>query len=83
MAMAAAADSKYTLEVLDDLTSGDVPILLVWGEDDEFQPVRHAARFAADAHVSAFERIRAARHIPTVDAPDAVAQAIVDFLRAG
>ena len=41
-AMAGAADARYTLEPLDRLRERSLPTLLVWGEDDEFQPIDYA-----------------------------------------
>ncbi|WP_205834921.1 hypothetical protein [Crystallibacter degradans] len=43
IAMAAAADSKYTLGLLPALKASIVPTRLVWGRDDEFQTVSYAS----------------------------------------
>jgi pimeloyl-ACP methyl ester carboxylesterase len=42
LALAAAADNRYTMELLPALRCARIPKLLVWGEDDEFQTVDHS-----------------------------------------
>ena len=48
LALAGAADNRYTLELLPRLRESTTPKLLVWGEDDPFQTVDYAERFAAE-----------------------------------
>jgi pimeloyl-ACP methyl ester carboxylesterase len=48
MALAGAADSRYTLDLVPALRRSERPKLLVWGEDDGFQDVAYAERFAAE-----------------------------------
>lgn len=79
IAMAAAADPRYTLEVVDHLRELAPPTLLVWGQDDEFQPVEYAGRFAGEIPGAELVTVEAARHIPTEDNPDRVADAIRTF----
>jgi pimeloyl-ACP methyl ester carboxylesterase len=79
MTLAGAADSRYTLELVDGLRSSTVPKLLVWGEDDEFQPVTYAERFASEMADCRLVRIPGAGHIPMENAPEAVAPALADF----
>ncbi|MFC7304171.1 alpha/beta fold hydrolase [Streptomyces monticola] len=82
MALAGAADSTYTRELLPALRASTVPKLLVWGEDDTFQPVSFAERFATEIPATALVRIRDAGHIPMENAPDAVADALAAFFTA-
>lgn len=82
MALAGAADSKYTLELLPALRASTVPKLLVWGEDDTFQPVTYAERFAAEIPDTTLVRVPEAGHIPMENDPDAVADALVTFFTA-
>jgi len=42
--MAGAADARYTLALIQRLRERALPTLLIWGEDDAFQPVRFAER---------------------------------------
>jgi pimeloyl-ACP methyl ester carboxylesterase len=82
MALAGAADSRYTLELLDALRADRRPKLLVWGEDDTFQPVDYAERFAANVPETALIRVPAAGHIPMENDPGEVAASLGDFFLA-
>ena len=79
MHLAGAADSRYTLELMDDLRRSDVPKLLVWGEDDEFQPVTYAERLVAEVPRTQLVRVAGAGHIPMENDPDGVAAALGGF----
>lgn len=79
MALAGAADSRYTGELVDALRDSQTPKLLVWGEDDTFQLVSHAERFAAEMPRSTLVRISDAGHIPMENDPVAVADALSAF----
>ena len=79
LALAGAADNRYTLELLPRLRKSTTPKLLVWGEDDPFQTVDYAERFAAEIPGTKLVRIPAAGHIPMENDPAAVARALADF----
>jgi pimeloyl-ACP methyl ester carboxylesterase len=78
-AMAAAADPSYTLDLVPALARRAVPTRLVWGRDDAFQEVEHARRYVAEIPGSDLVEV-AGRHIPTEDAPEAVAAAMLAHL---
>lgn len=80
MRLAGAADSRFTLELVPALRESPVPKLLIWGEDDTFQRIEYAERFAAEIPHTRLVRIPDAGHIPMENAPDAVAGSLVDFL---
>jgi pimeloyl-ACP methyl ester carboxylesterase len=80
LAMAAAADSRYTLDLVPALQRSATPTLLVWGEDDGFEKVEYAERYASEVPRSTLVRIPGADHIPTENAPDRISRALVDFL---
>lgn len=82
MAMAGAADSRYTLDLVPALQRSTTPKLLVWGEDDGFQKVGFAERFASEIPRTTLMRIPDAGHIPTENAPDQVARGLIDFFTA-
>jgi pimeloyl-ACP methyl ester carboxylesterase len=82
MAIAGAADSRYTLELLDRLRADRHPKLLIWGEDDTFQRVHYAERFAAEIPETRLIRIASAGHIPMENAPATVAGALTEFFQA-
>lgn len=82
MALAGAADSRYTGELVDALRDSRRPKLLVWGEDDTFQAVSYAKRFAAEMPRSTLVRIPGAGHIPMENDHIAVADALSAFFTA-
>lgn len=82
MAMAGAADSRYTLDLVPALQKSTVPKLLIWGEDDGFQKVEYAERFASEIPHTTLVRIPDAGHIPTENAPGRIARALTDFFTA-
>lgn len=82
MSIAAAADSRYTLELVDALRADTHPKLLVWGEDDGFQQIHHAERFAGEIPRSTLVRVPGAGHIPMENDPGRVADALGAFFPA-
>ncbi|NKX56375.1 alpha/beta fold hydrolase [Arthrobacter mobilis] len=81
MAMAAAADQRYTLELLPALKAAAVPTRLIWGRDDEFQKIGFARRYVEEIPGSDLIEV-AGKHIPTEDSPDDVTAAILEHLRS-
>ncbi|MFC7403944.1 alpha/beta fold hydrolase [Georgenia alba] len=79
MALAGAADSRYTLELVPALQRSVTPKLLIWGEDDLHEKVEYAERFAAEVPNTALLRISHADHIPTENNPDEVGRALAAF----
>jgi pimeloyl-ACP methyl ester carboxylesterase len=79
LALAGAADNRYTVELLSGLRQSSTPKLLVWGEDDVFQTIDYAERFAAEVPSTKLVRIRSAGHIPMENDPRAVAGALAEF----
>jgi pimeloyl-ACP methyl ester carboxylesterase len=79
LALAGAADNRYTMELLPRLHASQTPKLLVWGEDDSFQLVEHAERFAKEIPNTQLVRIPKAGHIPMENDAVAVARALAGF----
>lgn len=80
LAMARAAASRYTLDLVPALRrSTTTPKLLIWGEDDGFEKVEYAEKFASEIPQTTLIRIPEARHIPTENAPDQIARALLRF----
>jgi pimeloyl-ACP methyl ester carboxylesterase len=75
LALAGAADCRYT----EQLEPSPVPTLLVWGEDDTFQPVSYAERYVAEVPNAELVRIPGAGHIPMENDPQAVGDALGRF----
>jgi haloalkane dehalogenase len=63
-----------------DLASLDVPVLLVWGEDDAFAPVAGAHRFERELPAAELVVVEGARHFVWDDAPEECAAALTGFL---
>ncbi|WP_326808135.1 alpha/beta hydrolase [Streptomyces sp. NBC_01775] len=82
MAMAGAADSRYTLELVPALRRSTTPKLLIWGEDDPFETVEYAERFTSEIPRTTLIRIPDAGHIPTENAPGRIARALVGSFTA-
>jgi haloalkane dehalogenase len=64
-----------------DLAALDVPVLLVWGESDEFAPVAGAHRFERELRDTELVVVEGAGHFVWEDAPERCAEAVVSFLR--
>ncbi|WP_181797616.1 alpha/beta fold hydrolase [Streptomyces sp. WELS2] len=79
LCLAAAADHRHTLSVLPALGASTAPKLLVWGEEDRFQPIAHAERFATEIPRTTLVRIPGAGHIPMENDAPAVARALARF----
>jgi pimeloyl-ACP methyl ester carboxylesterase len=82
LAMAGAADSRYTLDLDPELRRSTTPQLLIWGEDDRFEKVEYAEKFASEIPHTTLIRIPEATHIPTENAPGQIARALADFFTA-
>ena len=63
-----------------DLASLDVPVLLVWGEEDEFAPLAGAHRFERELPDTELVVVDGARHFVWDDAPAKCAAALTAFL---
>ncbi len=79
-AMAQAADARYTLKLVRPLRNMGLPTLLLWGEEDEFQPLDYARRFDQEMPRTSLVVVPGARHIPMEDAPEQVGTALAGFL---
>lgn len=77
--MAGAADSRYTLDLVPALQRSAAPKLLIWGEDDAFERVEYAERFASEIPHTTLLRIPDAGLIPTENAPGRIGRALADF----
>lgn len=82
LAMAGAAHSRYTLDLVPTLRRSTTPKLLIWGEDDRFEKVDYAEKFASEIPRTTLIRIPEATHIPTENAPDQIAHALANFFTA-
>jgi pimeloyl-ACP methyl ester carboxylesterase len=77
---ASALNTNLTTEITHLLPAIAAPTLIVWGEDDRFQPVKYAERLAFDIPGARLARIPGARHFVMWDRPDEVAGHLAAFL---
>jgi pimeloyl-ACP methyl ester carboxylesterase len=68
--------------MLPALLRSKTPKLLVWGEDDGFQTVDYAERYAREIPETRLVRIKLAGHIPMENDPKAVSGALAEFFTA-
>lgn len=75
-------DPTYTDEVEDRYGGIEVPVLVLWGAEDEWLPVEIGERLHARIPGSTFETISGAGHLVQEDAPERVADRLAAFLDA-
>ncbi|MEW5927507.1 MAG: alpha/beta hydrolase [Gemmatimonadota bacterium] len=80
---AAALDTSHTTEITALLPRIAAPTLVLWGEDDTFQPVEYGERLAWDVPGARLVRVPEARHFVMLDQPDTVVRELTGFLRNG
>ncbi len=80
---ASALNTNLTTEIAPLLPSINVPTMILWGEDDVFQPIAYGERLAWDIPGAQFVRLGGARHFAMVDRPRAVADRLSTFVTGG
>lgn len=73
-------DSRYTEEITDQLASLTMPVRILWGERDQWQPLTYARQLVEDIPGARLTVIPGAGHFVTEDAPERVTEEILDFL---
>ena len=76
----AQADQAYTDEIEPRYSELDLPVMIVWGQDDTWIPVDRAHRLAALIPDSRLELIDAAGHLVQIDQPVSLATTLHDWL---
>jgi pimeloyl-ACP methyl ester carboxylesterase len=76
----AQADQTYTDEIQSRYPELDLPVLIVWGQDDTCIPVDRAHRLAELIPDSRLELIDAAGHLVQIDQPVSLATTLHDWL---
>jgi pimeloyl-ACP methyl ester carboxylesterase len=71
---------KHTLAAAERLPLFDKPVLIAWGTRDRFFPISDAERLAATFPNARLERIEGARTFVSLDAPERLAELIVDHV---
>jgi pimeloyl-ACP methyl ester carboxylesterase len=71
---------SYTNSVASDLKVLGKPVLIIWGWDDQQNPLKFAERLHRDIPESELVTVPDAGHLILFDAPQTVARTIVDFV---
>ncbi|MFF9556180.1 alpha/beta fold hydrolase [Streptomyces albus] len=75
-------DSKYTEEISDRLGQLTMPVRILWGEEDRWQPLHYARRLSDAIPGSELVVVPGAGHFVMEDAPARVVREVMDFLTA-
>lgn len=75
-------DSTHTEKLAERLPDIDLPVRILWGGRDQWQPVRYAERLAADIPGAELVVLPDAGHFVMEDDAAAVTREILDFLAA-
>jgi pimeloyl-ACP methyl ester carboxylesterase len=78
-ALAASADARYTMELVQPLQRTGLPILLLWGEEDSAQLIDYARRFVQEFPQARLVAVPGAGHIPMEDDPQMVGDTLAGF----
>ena len=71
----------YMNAVASDIAVTGQPTLIIWGEKDEHIPLKYAERLHREIPHSQLVIVPNANHLVLFDAPDAVAEVLVDFIQ--
>ncbi len=75
-------DARYTEDFAQRLPELRLPVQILWGENDEWQPVSYAYRLQSDIPGARLQVIPQAGHFLMEDAPERVAQQLVTFIHS-
>jgi pimeloyl-ACP methyl ester carboxylesterase len=73
----------YDVKLRGRLPRATIPALVVWGEQDRLVPLAHADAYAEGLPDARVVVLPGVGHFPYLEAPDAFAAEVVQFLRAG
>ena len=74
-------DSRYTQEISHRLKDLLLPVQILWGQEDQWQPTSYAERLAADIPNAELHIIPEAGHFVMEDAPGTVGDHLTQFLK--
>ncbi|OOC53739.1 MULTISPECIES: alpha/beta fold hydrolase [Nocardiopsis] len=76
----AQADERHTAEVEDGYADLDLPVLVVWGQEDTWLPPERGRRLAEAIPGARLHTLAGAGHLVQEDAPAELTAALLDFL---
>ena len=75
-------DARYTEDFAQRLPELRLPVQILWGENDEWQPASYAYRLQSNIPGARLQVIPQAGHFLMEDAPETVAQQLVTFIHS-
>jgi len=76
----AQADERLTAEIEPSFGEIRCPVHILWGENDPWIPIARGQALAARIPQASFESLNGIGHLPQLEAPERVQEAIVRFL---
>jgi pimeloyl-ACP methyl ester carboxylesterase len=76
---AAALNTNHTMELLDDLRGLTLPLLMLWGGEDQYQPLSSAERFKEEFPATQLKVIPDSNHFLPLEKGEEVARILVEF----
>lgn len=73
-------DSRYTADFAERLPGMDLPVQILWGAEDEWQPLVYAHRLQQDIRGAELHVVENAGHFLMEDAPERVSEYLLDFI---
>ena len=73
-------DSRYTADFAERLPGMDLPVQILWGAEDEWQPLAYAHRLQNDIRGAVLQVVENAGHFLMEDAPERVSEYLLDFI---
>ncbi len=78
---AAALNTNHTMELIDDLKELTLPLLLLWGARDQFQPLSSAERFKNEFPETRLRVIPDSDHFLPLEKGEEVSRTLIEFFR--
>lgn len=78
---AAALNTNHTMELLDDLKKLTLPLLLLWGAKDQYQPLSSAQRFKKEFPETQLRVISDSNHSFPLEKGEEVARILLEFFQ--
>ncbi|WP_017477010.1 alpha/beta fold hydrolase [Pseudomonas sp. PAMC 26793] len=73
-------DARYTADFAERLPGMDLPVQILWGAEDEWQPLAYAHRLQNDIRGAVLQVVENAGHFLMEDAPERVSEYLLDFI---
>jgi len=78
---AAALNTNHTMELMEDLKQLALPLLLLWGAKDQYQPLASAERFISEFPETQLRVISDSNHFLPFEKAEEMAQVLIEFFQ--